>query len=88
MSVEEFEYWKAFSVLEPVGILREDSLTANLCKTIIDSQVKNDTTLRDFTLFNQIDVEEQEPDIEQTMRNIKAVFGALSAQRDPKAYKS
>ena len=79
MSAEEFEYWKAFSVLEPIGVLREDALFANVCKTFADLHVKNELTLRDFTVFNR-NKAEPEPDIEQTMRNIKAVFGALSAK--------
>lgn len=79
MSTEEFEYWKAFSVLEPIGIMREDALFANVCKTLADLQVKNELTLRDFTVFNRKYVD-PEPDIEQTMRNIKAVFGALSTK--------
>lgn len=81
MSAEEFEYWKAFSILEPVGALREDALTANICKTIVDSQVKNETTLRDFTIFTSFHSESKEPNIEQTMRNIKAIFGALSSKQ-------
>lgn len=80
MSTEEFEYWKAFSTLEPISILREDALGANICKTIIDSQVKNETTLRDFTLWQRDSYVDEEPDIEQTMRNIKAVFGVLSSK--------
>lgn len=79
MSAEEFEYWKAFSVFEPIGVLREDALFANVCKTLADLQVKNELTLRDFTVFNR-NKAEPEPDIEQVMRNIKAVFGALSAK--------
>ena len=78
MSIDEFEYWKAFSTMEPISILREDALGANICKTIIDSQVKNETTLKDFTLWQRDSYVEEEPDIEQTMRNIKAVFGVLS----------
>lgn len=80
MSIDEFEYWKAFSTMEPISILREDALGANICKTIIDSQVKNETTLKDFTLWQRDSYVDEEPDIEQTMRNIKAVFGALSAK--------
>ena len=80
MSAEEFEYWKAFSVFEPIGVLREDALFANVCKTLADLQVKNELVLRDFTVFNRNKYVEPEPDIEQTMRNIKAVFGALSAK--------
>ena len=79
MSAEEFEYWKAFSVLEPIGVLREDALFANVCKTLADLQVKNELTLRDFTVFNR-NKAEPEPDQEQVMRNIKALFGALSAK--------
>lgn len=79
MSAKEFEYWKAFSVLEPIGVLREDALFANVCKTLADLQVKNELTLRDFTVFNR-NKAEPEPDQEQVMRNIKAVFGALSAK--------
>ena len=79
MSAEELEYWKAFSVLEPIGILREDALFANVCKTLADVHVKNELTLRDFTVFNR-NKAEPEPDQEQVMRNIKAVFGALSAK--------
>lgn len=79
MSAEEFEYWKAFSVLEPIGVLREDALFANVCKTLADLQVKNELTLRDFTVFNR-NKAEPEPDQKQVMRNIKAVFGALSAK--------
>ena len=79
MSAEEFEYWKAFSVLEPIGVLREDALFANVCKTFADLHVKNELTLRDFTVFNR-NKAEPEPDKEQVMRNIKAVFGALSAK--------
>ncbi len=79
MSAEEFEYWKAFSVFEPIGVLREDALFANVCKTLADLQVKNELTLRDFTVFNR-NKAETEPDQEQVMRNIKAVFGALSAK--------
>ena len=79
MSAEEFEYWKAFSVFEPIGVLREDALFANVCKTLADLQVKNELTLRDFTVFNR-NKAEPEPDKEQVMRNIKAVFGALSAK--------
>lgn len=80
MSIDEFEYWKAFSTMEPISILREDALGANICKTIIDSQVKNETTLKDFTLWQRDSYVDDEPDIEQTMRNIKAVFGALSTK--------
>lgn len=80
MSAEELEYWKAFSVLEPIGILREDALFANVCKTLADLKVKNELVLRDFTVFNRNKYVEPEPDIDQTMRNIKAVFGALSAK--------
>ena len=79
MSAEEFEYWKAFSVFEPIGVLREDALFANVCKTLADLQVKNELTLRDFTVFNR-NKAEPEPDQVQVMRNIKAVFGALSAK--------
>lgn len=79
LSTEEFEYWKAFSALEPIGIIREDALSANICKTLADLQVKNELTLRDFTVFNR-NKAEPEPDQEQVMRNIKAVFGALSAK--------
>ena len=79
MSAEEFEYWKAFSVFEPIGVLREDALFANVCKTFADLHVKNELTLRDFTVFNR-NKAEPEPDKEQVMRNIKAVFGALSAK--------
>ena len=79
MSAEEFEYWKAFSVFEPIGVLREDALFANVGKTLADLQVKNELTLRDFTVFNR-NKAEPEPDQEQVMRNIKAVFGALSAK--------
>lgn len=79
MSAEEFEYWKAFSVFEPIGVLREDALFANVCKTLADLQVKNELTLRDFTVFNR-NKAEPEPDQEQVIRNIKAVFGALSAK--------
>ena len=79
MSAEEFEYWKAFSALEPIGVLREDALFANVCKTLADLQVKNELTLRDFTVFNR-NKAEPEPDQEQVMRNIKALFGALSAK--------
>ena len=80
MSVEEFEYWKAFSTMDPISILREDALGANICKTIIDSQVKNETTLKDFTLWQRDSYVDEEPDIEQTMRNIKAVFGVLASK--------
>ena len=79
MSAEEFEYWKAFSVFEPIGVLREDALFANVCKTLADLQVKNELTLRDFTVFNR-NKAEPEPDQEQVMRNIKALFGALSVK--------
>ena len=79
LSTEEFEYWKAFSALEPIGVLREDALFANVCKTLADLHVKNELTLRDFTVFNR-NKAEPEPDQEQVMRNIKAVFGALSAK--------
>ena len=79
MSAEEFEYWKAFSVFEPIGVIREDALFANVCKTLADLQVKNELTLRDFTVFNR-NKAEPELDQEQVMRNIKAVFGALSAK--------
>ena len=79
LSTEEFEYWKAFSALEPIGVLREDALFANVCKTLADLQVKNELTLRDFTVFNR-NKAEPELDQEQVMRNIKAVFGALSAK--------
>lgn len=79
MSAEEFEYWKAFSVFEPIGVLREDALFANVCKTLADLQVKNELTLRDFTVFNR-NKAEPEPNQEQVMRNIKALFGALSAK--------
>ena len=79
MSAEEFEYWKAFSVFEPIGVLREDALFANVCKTFADLHVKNELPLRDFTVFNR-NKAEPEPDQEQVMRNIKAVFGALSAK--------
>ena len=83
MCAEEFEYWKAFNVLEPIGILREDAMFANISRTVVDAQrykFKDDLSIRDFTIFNRDNFEDTEPDIEQTMRNIKAVFGALSAK--------
>lgn len=82
MSTEEFEYWKAFSVFEPIGAMREDALFANLCLTLANSQkysFKDDLKLGDFIVFKKGHVE-PEPDKEQVMRNIKAVFGALSAK--------
>lgn len=82
LSAEEFEYWKAFTVLEPIGVMREDALFANLCLTLANSQrysFKDDLKLGDFVVFKK-DRVEPEPDQEQVMRNIKALFGALSAK--------
>lgn len=80
MCTEEFEYWQAFSSIEPIGLLREDALFANLCKTFVDVNVRNEMLLGDFTVFSRKEFTEPEPDIEQTMRNIKAIFGALSVK--------
>lgn len=71
MSYQEFVYWQAFNLIEPIGIAREDYLQANVSKSVIDAAFpKNGFGLDDFRLFKP--VVEQSPD---DLRNqIKAFF--------------
>ena len=54
MSYVEFKYWQAFNLIEPIGIYREDIISANIAKTIADVKVPNHGIgLDSFMLFKQ-----------------------------------
>lgn len=63
MSYSEFLYWQAFSVLEPIGIMREDALFANVSKTIADVKFPDHgLELDSFMVFK--------PRIERTVQDV------------------
>lgn len=82
MCHEEFEYWQAFNLFEPIGVLREDLLSASVVKVAIDvAKPDNPYKLSDFLLFREREPE-PEPTLEETMNNVKAIFGAkIASQR-------
>lgn len=54
MSFEEYRYWCAFNLIEPIGCIREDAMFAGVAKTIADANVpKHDLTLNDLMIFNK-----------------------------------
>lgn len=54
MSYEEFVYWQAFNLLEPIGIYREDLLFGNIAKTLADVNVSDHGLgLDSFLMFRQ-----------------------------------
>lgn len=54
MSCVEFKYWQAFNLIEPIGIYREDIISANIAKTIADVKVPNHGIgLDGFMLFER-----------------------------------
>lgn len=84
MCQEEFEYWQAFNLLEPIGVLREDLLTASIVKSALDIAAPNNPyTLSDCTIFKERNPD-SEPTLEETMNNVKAIFGAKIAEQRQK----
>lgn len=54
MSYHEFVYWQAFNILEPIGILRDDILHANIAKTIVDSKIpEHGLEFEHFMMFKE-----------------------------------
>lgn len=63
MSCSEFKYWQAFNLLEPVGIYREDILSANIVKTMADLKApEHDLGFSDFMMFK--------PRVERTVDDV------------------
>ncbi|WP_336938262.1 phage tail assembly protein T [Acinetobacter modestus] len=86
MSAREFDLWQAFNVFEPVGILREDALFANLIKTYARTKGLDDISMSDFMLFRDreklmVDPDEEilptDNDIEDICVNLKAMFSKV-----------
>lgn len=72
MSYVEFKYWQSFSTLEPIGVLREDLLQANITKTLADIHApKHGLKLDSFMLFKQ-KVGKSKAEL---IANIKSFFG-------------
>lgn len=72
MSYVEFKYWQAFNSLEPIGVIREDMMQANIAKTLADIHApKHDLMLDSFMMFKQ-KVEKTKSEL---VANIKAFFG-------------
>lgn len=69
MSVQEFSYWQAFNLLEPIGIEREDILFANIAKTIVDVEMpSHGIDFDDFMMFRQV----QERTVDDLCDDIKS----------------
>ena len=86
MSAREFDMWQAFNVFEPVGILREDALFANLISTYARTKGLDDVQMSDFMLFRDREVFIHDPDeqilptvedVEDVCVNLKAMFSKL-----------
>lgn len=86
MSAREFDMWQAFNVFEPVGILREDALFANLIHTYARTKGLDDISMSDFMLFRDRDSLMLDPDdeilptdndIEDICVNLKAMFSKV-----------
>lgn len=72
MSYVEFRYWQAFNSLEPIGIIREDMMQANIAKTLADVHApKHGLKLDSFMMFKQ-KVEKTKAEL---VANIKSFFG-------------
>lgn len=72
MSYVEFKYWQAFNSLEPIGVIREDMMQANIAKTLADVHApKHDLKLDSFMMFKQ-KVEKTKAEL---VANIKSFFG-------------
>ncbi|QNY13525.1 hypothetical protein IC766_15760 [Acinetobacter seifertii] len=75
MSSKEFEYWKAFNIIEPIGLFREDILFAGLGRTIADALVpKHNLKLDNFMMFKEKIVMPKE----EIRNNLKAFFNGYS----------
>ena len=86
MSAREFDMWQAFNVFEPVGILLEDVLFANLISTYARTKGLDDVQMSDFMLFRDREVFIRDPDeqilptvedVEDVCVNLKAMFSKL-----------
>lgn len=86
MSAREFDLWQAFNVFEPIGIMREDILIANLIHKLVLLNGIDDKSLSDFMLFRDRDAiiadndEEILPtvdDVEDICVNLKAMFSKV-----------
>lgn len=86
MSAREFDMWQAFNVFEPVGILREDALFANLIHTLVRLQGVDEVKVSDFMLFRDKEalmgdgdreVELTQDDVDDMCVNLKAMFSKL-----------
>lgn len=72
MSYVEFKYWQAFNILEPIGVIREDAMQANIAKTLADVHTRDHgLKLDNFMMFKQ-KVEKSKAEI---VSNIKSFFG-------------
>ncbi|PJG66764.1 phage tail assembly protein T [Acinetobacter seifertii] len=75
MSSKEFEYWKAFNIIEPIGLFREDVLFAGLGRTIADAMVPgHNLKLDNFMMFKEKIVMPKE----EIRNNLKAFFNEYS----------
>ncbi|MDO7525707.1 hypothetical protein Q5M60_12145 [Acinetobacter baumannii] len=78
MSTKEFGYWKAFNIIEPIGIFREDILFAGLGRTITDAMVPR----HPFKLDNFMMFKEKQPTSKAVIQNnIKAFFSSYSKSK-------
>lgn len=73
MSYQEFVYWRAFDVIEPIGIGREDVMHANVAKCVIDAAYpRNDLDLDSFRLFKPA-VEKSSDDLRNQIKTFFAM---------------
>ncbi|WP_275904194.1 phage tail assembly protein T [Acinetobacter beijerinckii] len=86
LSAREFDLWQAFSVFEPISIMREDALFANLIAKYARLKGAENILLKDFMVFNDLEStildfdEEILPtveDVEDVCVNLKAMFSKL-----------
>lgn len=90
MSARELDMWQAFNFFEPIGISREDALSANIAYTLARSQGVQDISLSNYMLFNNrdkyIDVDDDsvtvdqgatKEEIEDMCINMKAMFSKV-----------
>lgn len=74
MSYHEFLHWQAFNLIEPIGIYREDMISANIAKTIADVKVPDHGLgLDSFMLFKQ----QVERTVEDVCDDIKSRMSAF-----------
>lgn len=87
MSATEFDLWQAFNLIEPIGIMREDSLFASVALTTARMGGVKDLSLSDLMLYRNVpDLTEDEAriaevatadEVQQMRMNLYSMFGKI-----------